>query len=50
MPIYNGLTEELMTKLPIPYNIRLKRRNFLRLITTDLDVKVMSSHSSPTYQ
>lgn len=40
MPIYNCKTEELMIRLPIPYNIRLKRRKFIRHITQGLDVKV----------
>ena len=40
MPIFNGQTEELLKAMPIPYNIRLQRREFVRLISKGLDVQV----------
>lgn len=40
MRIYNGKTEELMKAIPIPYNIRLARRRFVKLISRDIDVQV----------
>lgn len=38
--IFNGRTGELMKSLPAPNNIRLHRRNFLRLLTDAVDVRV----------
>lgn len=38
MPIFNGQTEALLKNVPAPYNIRLARRRFLRLIREGLDV------------
>lgn len=49
MPIRNGQTGELLKAVPIPYNIRLARKRFLRVISQDLDVqygKVLDSVSS----
>lgn len=40
MPIFNGQTEELMKAVPVPYNIRLARRRFLKLISQGLDIRV----------
>jgi hypothetical protein len=40
MPIYNGQSGELMKKVPAPYNIRLQRRKFLKLISAGIDVRV----------
>jgi hypothetical protein len=40
MPIYNGQSGELMKKVPTPYNIRLQRRRFLKLISTGIDIRV----------
>ena len=42
MPIYNGQSGELMKKIPAPYNIRLHRRKFLKLISTGIDIRVSS--------
>lgn len=39
MPIRNGETGELLKAVPIPYNIRLARKRFLRLISQDLDIQ-----------
>lgn len=41
MPIYNGESGELMKSVPAPYNIRLQRRKFLRLISTGIDIQVL---------
>lgn len=40
MPIFNGETGERIIDLPAPYSLRLKRRKFLKLISTGLDIKV----------
>lgn len=40
LPIYNGQSGELMKKIPAPYNIRLQRRKFLKLISTGIDIRV----------
>lgn len=42
MPIYNVKDSELMKKVPVPYNIRLQRRNFLKLISRGVDIRVRS--------
>ncbi|PIA96428.1 hypothetical protein CB0940_10405 [Cercospora beticola] len=39
MSIYNGKTGELLRELPAPYNIRLARKRFLRLISQDLNIQ-----------
>lgn len=39
MPIFNGETGETIVDLPAPYSLRLKRRKFLKLISTGLDIK-----------
>ncbi|KAM3414140.1 putative monooxygenase [Cercospora zeina] len=39
MSIYNGKTGELLRELPAPYNIRLARKRFLRLISQDVDIQ-----------
>ncbi|KAI9845094.1 MAG: hypothetical protein M1837_005098 [Sclerophora amabilis] len=39
MPIFNGASGEVMKIVPAPHNIRLQRRKFLRLISTDVDVQ-----------
>lgn len=46
MPIFNGKTEELMKAVPAPYNIRLARRRFLKLISQGLDIRVRFSNPS----
>ena len=46
MPIYNGLTEEFMISPPIPYNLRLKRRSFLQVISKGINVQVGARHIS----
>lgn len=43
LPIYNGQSGELMKKVPAPYNIRLHRGRFLRLISTGIDIRVYST-------
>jgi len=40
MPVFNGKTEELIAALPVPCNIRLARRRFLRLIARGVDIRV----------
>lgn len=45
MPVYNGQSGELMKKIPTPYNIRLQRRKFLKLISTGIDVRVSFPHA-----
>lgn len=40
LPIYNGQTAELMKAIPTPNNLRLHRRNFLRLLSRDIDIRV----------
>jgi hypothetical protein len=37
------LTQESLVKVPIPYNIRLKRRKFLRVISQGVEIKVRLS-------
>ncbi|KAK4613996.1 FAD-dependent monooxygenase cctM [Fulvia fulva] len=39
MPIYNGESGELLKNVPIPYNIRLARKKFLKLISTGIDIQ-----------
>ncbi|KAK4497706.1 hypothetical protein PRZ48_010359 [Zasmidium cellare] len=39
MPIRNGETGELLKAVPIPYNIRLARKRFLRLVSQGLDIQ-----------
>lgn len=39
MPIFNGKTGELLKAVPIPYNIRLARKKFLKLISQGIDIK-----------
>ncbi|KAK4140987.1 uncharacterized protein C8A04DRAFT_31422 [Dichotomopilus funicola] len=39
MPIHNGATGELLKELPAPHAIRLRRRAWLDLIRTGLDVR-----------
>lgn len=39
MSIYNGETGELLKAAPVPYNIRLARKKFLRLISQGLDIQ-----------
>ncbi|KAK4101186.1 FAD/NAD(P)-binding domain-containing protein [Parathielavia hyrcaniae] len=39
MPVYNGFTGKLISELPAPYAIRLRRRAWLDLIRTGLDVR-----------
>lgn len=39
MPIRNGETGELLKSVPIPYNIRLARKRFLRLMSTGIDIQ-----------
>lgn len=40
MPIVNGESGELLKAVPIPYNIRLARKRFLRAISKGLDIQV----------
>lgn len=50
LPIYNGETAELMKAVPAPNNLRLHRRNFLRILRDGLDIRVrdaaQKSHAS----
>ncbi|SPQ24342.1 9bad8591-60f0-48ac-b62c-9d858c158f63 [Thermothielavioides terrestris] len=39
LPIYNGVTGELLRALPAPHAIRLRRRPWLQLLRTGLDVR-----------
>lgn len=39
MTIYNGETGELLKEVPAPYNIRLARKRFLRLISQGVDIQ-----------
>jgi hypothetical protein len=43
LPLYNGQSGELMKRVPAPYNIRLHRGKFLRLLATDIDIRVSSA-------
>lgn len=45
MPIFNGETGQLLMAAPTPNSIRLHRRNFLRIISADIDVRVRVSHT-----
>ena len=40
LPGFNGKTGERLVDVPAPYSLRLKRRKFLQLISTDLDIQV----------
>lgn len=48
MPIFNGDTGLLLKALPAPYNLRLQRRKFLKLISTGIDIRVSSIASYST--
>ncbi|KUI59238.1 6-hydroxynicotinate 3-monooxygenase [Cytospora mali] len=39
LPIFHGGTGELMHKIPTPYYLRLRRREFARILGTDLDIR-----------
>ncbi|KUI64402.1 FAD-dependent urate hydroxylase [Cytospora mali] len=39
LPIFHGATGELMHKIPTPYYLRLRRREFARILGTDLDIR-----------
>jgi hypothetical protein len=43
-PIYNGVTAEPLKEHNAPYAIRLRRRAWLDLIRTGLDVRVSERH------
>lgn len=43
MPVYNGQTGELMKDLPAPWSLRIHRRRWLKLLSSDVDVKVGTS-------
>lgn len=45
MPIYNGQTGELLNVLPAPFNLRLQRRKFIKLISTGIDIRVRTSNA-----
>ena len=40
LPLYHGTTGELLKALPAPYAIRLKRKAWLGLLRTGVDVRV----------
>ncbi|TAQ87831.1 hypothetical protein B7494_g3836 [Chlorociboria aeruginascens] len=40
MPIYNGLTGELLKSIPAPLSLRLRRKKWLMLISKDINIKV----------
>ncbi|KAJ4291232.1 hypothetical protein N0V88_006232 [Collariella sp. IMI 366227] len=48
LPVYNGATGELLKDLPAPHAIRLKRRAWLNLIRTGLDVRYSKKLTSVT--
>ncbi|PKX91319.1 FAD-dependent oxidoreductase [Aspergillus novofumigatus IBT 16806] len=37
--VYNGATGEVMTDIPVPYNLRLQRRKFINLIAQGINVQ-----------
>ncbi|KAK7522760.1 uncharacterized protein IWZ02DRAFT_490182 [Phyllosticta citriasiana] len=39
IPFFNGITGELMTKIDSPYYLRLRRREFARVMGTGIDVR-----------
>lgn len=39
MPIFNGKSGKLLKAVPIPYNIRLARKRFLKLISQGVDIQ-----------
>ena len=40
LPAINGETGELLKAVPTPFNLRLNRRRFLKLLSTDIDIRV----------
>ena len=39
MPVFNALTEEKLVDLPIPYNLRLRRKKLLQLLSRGIAVQ-----------
>lgn len=40
MPVHNGQTGELMKNLPAPWSLRIHRRNWLKMLSADIDIQV----------
>lgn len=47
LPVYNGATGELMHKVPTPYYLRLRRREFARVLGDGIDIQVNFSNGLP---
>lgn len=47
MPIFNGASGELLRALETPFSIRLRRRSWLDLLRTGIDVRVCRPFSLP---
>lgn len=45
LPAYNGKSGEKITDIPAPFSFRLKRRKFLKMIATGIDIKVGTSYT-----
>jgi len=39
MPVYNGQTGELMKDLPAPWSLRIHRRRWLKMLSSDVDIR-----------
>ncbi|TAQ87030.1 hypothetical protein B7494_g4654 [Chlorociboria aeruginascens] len=39
LPVYNGQTGELMKELPAPWSLRIHRRKWLKMLSTDIDIQ-----------
>lgn len=40
LPVYNGLTSEIIHTIPTPHYIRLRRREFARVLGNEIDIRV----------
>lgn len=49
LPLYNGQTGELLKNIPSPWSLRIHRRRWLKLLSTDVDIQVCSSSSSTLF-
>jgi hypothetical protein len=47
MPLLNGTTGEILRALETPFALRLRRRSWLELISTGVDIRVCCPFSSP---
>ena len=40
MPAYNAVTGELLKNFPAPWSRRLRRKKFMEILGTDIDIRV----------